>query len=83
MKKHPEVCVAYKLLTTLTSDDRDAGFQTHGARTPHKMGGARSGLPASHGSLLPQEYFHGVARFPHPGLCGWCNREPEFVPRNP
>ena len=83
MKKHPEVCAAYRLLTIPTSDDRGAGFQTYGLRTPHKMGGARSSLPASHGGPLPQEHFHDVARFPHHGLRGRCNCEPEFVPRNP
>lgn len=62
---------------------RDTGYQTHGPRTPYKMGRSRSGISATHSGLLPQEHFYDVARFPHLGLCDRWNREPEFVPCNP
>jgi len=47
------------------------------------MGGPRSSLPASRGGLVPQEHFHDITHFPHPGLRDRRNCKPEFIPRDP
>ena len=82
MKKYPEVCLHRTKVHDPNPHDRRAGHETHGPRTPHKV--CRSGrcLPTGHRGVLPQEHFHVVPHFPHPGLRDRCNRQPELVPRN-
>ena len=84
MKEHPEVRLRRpRVAHDFGSDDRSTGYQAHGPRTPHEMGRLWSGLSASRGGLLSQEHLHEIPHFPYPGIRDRCNREPEFVPRDP
>jgi hypothetical protein len=85
MKKYPEVRLRHihAVHDFNLSCHRRVGHETHGPRTPHKVGRAWCSFSTGCGGVLPQKHFYAIPRVLRPGLCDRWNREPEFVPRDP